>query len=113
MPNGISGATPTVYWYAGSDGLGYGASNTYILTENDVGKNIWAAVSFNDDAGNFEASDIFGGSIVADVNSVAIFSDASITGEHVVGQTLTANITYSDANGISGATPTVYWYAGF
>ena len=31
------------------------------------------------------------------INSVAIFSDASITGEHVVGQTLTANITYSDA----------------
>jgi hypothetical protein len=99
--NGISGATPTVYWYAGSDGLGYGASNTYTLTENDVGKNIWAAVSFNDDAGNFEASDIFGGSIVFAANSApTLITTTSLTTDE---DTATSAISFtgSDIDGDS------------
>ena len=85
----------------GSDGLGYGASNTYTLTENDVGKNIWAAVSFNDDAGNFEASDIFGGSIVFAANSApTLITTTSLTTDE---DTATSAISFtgSDIDGDS------------
>ena len=100
--NGITGATPTVYWYADSGGLGYGTSNTYTLTESEVGKVIWAAVSFNDDLGNFEASAIFGGNTVADVNSdftkpiVESFKSTTANGVYKAGDTINITATVSE-----------------
>ena len=44
-------------------------------------------------------------------NSPAIFSNASINGNFEVGQTLTVNLTYFDANGVVSAIPTTFWYA--
>ncbi|MDB4106246.1 Ig-like domain-containing protein [bacterium] len=44
-------------------------------------------------------------------NSPAVFSGASITGDFVVGGTLTANVTYFDANGVLNATPLTFWLA--
>ena len=44
-------------------------------------------------------------------NVPAVFSDAYITaGPHQVGDLISANYTYSDANGIAGAIPLVNWY---
>ena len=45
------------------------------------------------------------------VNSAAVFSDASITGDFVVGGTLTANVIYFDANGVLNANPLTFWLA--
>ena len=44
-------------------------------------------------------------------NSPAVFSGASITGDFVVGETLTANLTYFDSNGVLNANPITFWYA--
>ena len=44
-------------------------------------------------------------------NSPAVFSGASITGDFVVGGTLTAGVSYFDTNGVLNATPLTFWLA--
>ena len=108
--NGVTGATPTIYWYADSDALGYGSSNTYTLTESEAGKVIWAAVSFNDDLGNFEASGIFGGTTVAAANSAAIFSSPTYSGSLIEDTEVFTSITYDDSDGNTDNIVLTGWY---
>ena len=43
------------------------------------------------------------------VNSAAVFSNASVSGDHKSGETISANLTYADADGITGASPFFSW----
>ena len=124
--DGYSTSLPLYYFYRinedGSLASDYpiqsGPSNSYTLVEEDIGKRVGVAVTIYDDLNNFETSLVdwgyynTGQLVSAQPNTPAIFTNFSLDsdngGDYVVGESITANVDYSDSDGISG--PVIYYF---
>ena len=108
--NGTTGATLTYNWYR-YDGTSYTpiqtSTNTYQIQEADLGYEIKFSVSFTDDDGFVEQSNVYGftGSIVEPMPNIdATWSNPSLTpGDHYVTRELKAGLDFADPNGSTNA----------
>lgn len=104
-PDGISGDVK-YYWYADNELIVGANSTTFTLTDAQVGMSITAQASYTDDGGINEShiSDP-----TDDVAAVPFDATVSISGDTLVGSTLTANV--SDENGFDKEIVVYEWYA--
>jgi hypothetical protein len=97
-------------WYAGGTAITGATGSTRILTLAEVGKAITVKASYTDGHGTAESVTSAATAAVAHINAAPTGS-VTITGTPTQGQTLTANNSLADADGI--ASPITYqWYAG-
>ncbi len=104
-PDGISGDVK-YYWYADNEVIVGANSASFTLTDAQVGMSITAQASYTDDGGVNESHVT---DPTDDVAAVPIDATVSISGETLVGSTLTANV--SDENGFDSETVVYEWYA--
>ncbi|MFY8328764.1 poly(beta-D-mannuronate) lyase [Pseudoalteromonas sp. ZZD1] len=104
-PDGISGDVK-YYWYADNEVIVGANSATFTLTDAQVDMSITAQASYTDDGGINEShiSDP-----TDDVAAVPLDATVSISGDTLVGSTLTANV--SDENGFDNEIVVYEWYA--
>ncbi len=106
-PDGLQNATLTYQWISGGLNIADATSNTYTLTDNDIGAAIQVRISYTDDASFSDNLLSVPTAAVADLpNSAGI---ARITGVARVGQTLNAAV--SDADGTTTSTLAYQWQA--
>ncbi|WP_017446427.1 hypothetical protein [Gayadomonas joobiniege] len=106
-PDGISGSV-SYYWYADGAVIEGANSNTLTLTEDHIGKEITAQAMYTDEGGTNESHISDPTTAVA---AVPFDGTVTISGEAVIGNTLTANV--ADDNGIDDTTVISYeWFAG-
>ncbi|MEG3766875.1 poly(beta-D-mannuronate) lyase, partial [Alteromonas sp. 14N.309.X.WAT.G.H12] len=104
-PDGIS-STVSYYWYA-DDAVIEGANeSTFTLTDDYIGTQIAAQASYTDDGGINESHIT---DPTDEVAAIAYDSTVSITGDAVVGEELSAEV--SDQNGTDDAIIAYTWYA--
>jgi hypothetical protein len=101
-------------WYS-YNGYTYsfvGSGYQYLVNTSDIGKQLFFKVSFYDNYYNYEESIYYGNyQTVTSPNFAAVFSNATVTGKSLVGETISAGISYSDANGAPDSSKVVfYWY---
>lgn len=94
---------------AGSDISG-ATSSTYALVQADVGNAISVKVSYTDGEGTAETVTSVASQSVIAASNEAVFTNQAITGSYQVGETLTADVNYSDPNGTTGAVTDYFWY---
>lgn len=104
-PDGISGDVK-YYWYADNEVIVGANSASFTLTDAQVDMSITAQASYTDDGGINEShiSDP-----TDDVAAVPFDATVSISGDTLVGSTLTANV--SDENGFDNEIVVYEWYA--
>lgn len=97
-PDGISGNI-NYYWYADGVAITDANSSTFTLTDDQIGSPITVQAMYTDDGGINEShiSDA-----TDDVSAIAFPASITVTGDALVGSTLTA--TVADENGIASAT---------
>jgi len=105
--NGLAGATISYEWMAGSTVIGTD-SDTYVLTDSEVGQTITVSVSFTDDDG-YESAATSSATAAIAVEPVAAVGTIEITGEAILEQVLTAVIT--DDNGLTDVEISYQWLA--
>ncbi|MBQ4833724.1 poly(beta-D-mannuronate) lyase [Pseudoalteromonas sp. MMG010] len=103
--NGITNDI-TYIWYADGTTIADATSPSFTLTDDQIGTAITAQALYTDDAG-FNESHIT--DATSDVSAIAFESSVSITGDALIGATLTAAV--SDENGIENASITYTWFA--
>ena len=104
-PDGISSAI-TYYWYADGVAIADANSSTLTLTDEQIGFPITVQALYTDD-GNINESHI--SDPTSHVSAIAFPASVSISGDALVGSTLSALV--ADQNGIEGATITYTWFA--
>ncbi|MCQ8879943.1 poly(beta-D-mannuronate) lyase [Pseudoalteromonas shioyasakiensis] len=104
-PDGISGDVK-YYWYADNEVIVGANSASFTLTDTQVGMSITAQASYTDDGGINESHVT---DPTDDVAAVPFDATVLISGEALVGSTLTANV--SDENGFDSETVVYEWYA--
>lgn len=104
-PDGISGPVQ-YYWYADNEVIEDANSSTFTLTNEQIGAAITVQGTYTDDGGINEShiSDA-----TDDVSAISYDATVTISGDAVIGSTLTA--TVADQNGIENATIIYTWYA--
>ena len=104
-PDGISG-TVSYYWYADDAVIEGENDSTFVLTDDYIGSSITVQGSYTDDGGINEShiSDP-----TDEVSAIVFDATVSISGDALIGSTLTA--TVEDDNGIENATIIYTWYA--
>lgn len=104
-PDGISGEV-AYFWYADGQVIAGANSASFTLTDEQIGKRVSAQAKYIDDGGINE-------SYVTDpsdaVAAVAFAAELAISGDALIGSTLTANV--SDENGFDPATVLYQWQA--
>lgn len=97
-PDGISGNI-NYYWYSDGVAITDANSSTFTLTDDQIGSPITVQAMYTDDGGINEShiSDA-----TDDVSAIAFPASITVTGDALVGSTLTA--TVADENGIASAT---------
>ncbi len=103
--DGISGNI-TYVWYADGDSIAGATASSFTLTDDQIGLPITVQALYTDDGGINESHIT---QATVDVAAIAFPSSVSITGDALIGSTLTAEV--SDANGIANATITYAWFA--
>ncbi len=105
--NGIVGVTPTIQWFSKATNsnswsiIAGATSVNYVLSSNELGKNIGFAISFTDNAGYSEILSAVGATVVsANQTNSAPIGVVLISGTPTQGQTLTVSNTLSDVDGI-------------
>lgn len=103
--DGIS-STINYYWYADGQVISGANGSTFTLTDEQIGLAITAQALYTDDSGVNEShlSDP-----TANVAAIPFASSVAITGDALIGATLTANV--SDDNGFDAALVTYKWFA--
>lgn len=104
-PDGISSAI-TYYWYADGVAIADANTSTLTLTDEQIGFPITVQALYTDD-GNINESHI--SDPTSHVSAIAFPASVSISGDALVGSTLSASVT--DQNGIEGATIIYTWFA--
>ncbi len=105
-----SGAGAISYqWKAGGSAISGATSNTYTLTEAEVGKTVTVVASYTDGFGAQEQVASTATGAVANVNDPAT-GGVTITGTATQGQQLTASHTLADLDGLG--TISYQWKAG-
>jgi uncharacterized repeat protein (TIGR02059 family) len=100
-----SGAGTLSYqWYAAETAISGATENTYTLTQTEVDKAMTVKASYTDLKGAHESVTSTPTSTVANINDLPTGS-VTITGTAGLGQTLTANNTLADADGLG----TISW----
>ncbi len=104
-PDGISSAI-TYYWYADGVAIADANTSTLTLTDEQIGFPITVQALYTDD-GNINESHI--SAPTSHVSAIAFPASVSISGDALVGSTLSALV--ADQNGIEGATIIYTWFA--
>ena len=104
-PDGISGSI-TYYWYADGQMISGADSSEFTLTDEQIGSPITVQALYTDDGGTNEShiSDP-----TDEVSAIAFPASVSISGDALVGSTLTAMV--EDENGIDNAIVLYTWFA--
>ena len=93
----------TIQWYAAGTAISGATGTTYTLTQAQVGKAITVKASYTDLLGAAESVTSTATAVVANVNDLPTGS-VTITGTAATGQTLTANNSLADADGLGPIT---------
>ena len=109
LPNTDGLSELSYQWYAGEIALEGETSLTLILDQQHVGKDISVSVGYSDDLGNEASFVVSATSSVENVND-APTGTITITGTATQGETLTAENTLSDIDGLGDLS--YQWYAG-
>ena len=109
LPNTDGLSELSYQWYAGEIALEGETSLTLILDQQHVGKDISVSVGYSDDLGNEASFVVSATSSVENVND-APTGTITITGTATQGETLTAENTLSDLDGLGDLS--YQWYAG-
>lgn len=109
-------------WYRGCNGMSLcekipGANGlTYALQRDDEDKYVSFSVLPKSLTGTpsigVEVKSAFGDKVAPKPGSAPVASNVQVSGSYVVGQTLTASYTYSDADGDEQGATTLRWYRG-
>ena len=102
--NGYASDSVTYQWMSGDDVIISATSNSYVLIDADLGKNITVSATYTDDDDYEESPKSFASDTV-ELAPVDIAGSVVISGDAYVDSILTATIT--DLNG-SGDTPIIY-----
>ncbi|MFO6424100.1 choice-of-anchor U domain-containing protein [Motilimonas sp. KMU-193] len=91
--------TLSYQWKRGGSNISGATSSTYTLTQDDVGQAITVTVSYTDGGSTLESKTSNATAAVANVNDAPTGS-VTISGTATQGETLTANNTLADADGL-------------
>jgi len=95
-------------WYRNEATINGATSDTYVLTSADSGTTIKFGVTPKAQAGSTPGGEVKNDGTL--INSFPVASNVNIIGTPNVGQLLTGNYTYSDADGDLQDVPTFQWY---
>ena len=99
--------SPVFQWAADNSDIADASSNSYTLTENEIGQMITVNVTYTDGFGFLEVlTSTPTAAVLAELNEAG---SIAIIGVPSIGKTLTASIT--DGNGIENAVPSYMWMA--
>ena len=101
--HGIDADTVSYQWYRDGSSISDATNTSYTLTQDDVGANISASVSYTDGYGIIESVTSAATSAVSNVNDAPTGS-VTITGTAAEDQTLTLSYTVVDEDGIDADT---------
>jgi len=97
--DGLANATFTYQWQRDNTDISGASSSAYTLTQDDVGSSVSVVVSYTDDLGASESIKSSATSAVTNVNNIPT-GDVSISGKTMHGETLTAENTLADTDGL-------------
>jgi parallel beta-helix repeat protein len=103
-PDGIA-SDITYIWYADGDTISDATSSSFTLTDDQIGLAITAQALYTDEGGINESHIT---DPTDEVSAIPLDSSVSITGDALIGSTLTAVV--ADGNGIEDVTITYTWY---